>query len=98
MCFELLDTESESRQGSENEEEEGESRDEKQMALETYVSRFLGPGEPPEPLPRHHDPPRQEALLPRALRQELPGQDQTQDCAEEDTIRVREGGERNSGE
>ena len=46
MCFELLDTETDSRQGSENEEEEGESRDEKQMALETYVSRFLGPGEP----------------------------------------------------
>merc|ERR1719225_1129886 len=46
MCFELMDTETDSRNGSENEEEEGESRDEKQQALETYVSRFLGPGEP----------------------------------------------------
>ena len=46
MCFELLDTETESRNGSENEEEESETRDEKQLALEAYVSRFLGPGEP----------------------------------------------------
>merc|ERR1719297_213400 len=45
MCFELLDTETDSRNGSENEEEEGESRDEKQQVV-SYVSRFLGPGEP----------------------------------------------------
>ena len=45
MCFELLDTETDSRQGSEVEEDE-ETKDEKQQQLESYVSRFLGPGEP----------------------------------------------------
>ena len=45
MCFELLDTETDSRNGSENEEED-ENKDEKQQQLESYVSRFLGPGEP----------------------------------------------------
>ena len=47
MCVELLDTETESRGGSELEEEEGgDSKDEKQSQLESYVARFLGPGEP----------------------------------------------------
>ena len=47
MCVELLDTETESRGGSELEEEEGgDSKDEKQNQLESYVARFLGPGEP----------------------------------------------------
>ena len=46
MCFELLDTEAESRGGSEAEEEELETKDEKQQQLESYVARFLGPGEP----------------------------------------------------
>ena len=45
MTVELLDTESDSNNGSENEEEE-ESKDEKQQQLESYVARFLGPGEP----------------------------------------------------
>ena len=45
MCFELLDTETDSRQGSEVEEDE-DTKDEKQQQLESYVSRFLGPGEP----------------------------------------------------
>ena len=45
MCFELLDTETDSRQGSEAEEDE-DTKDEKQQQLESYVSRFLGPGEP----------------------------------------------------
>ena len=45
MCFELLDTETDSRNVSENEEDE-ESKDDKQQALEAYVARFLGPGEP----------------------------------------------------
>jgi paired amphipathic helix protein Sin3a len=45
MTVELLDTETESRIGSENEEEE-EGKDEKQQQLEAYVARFLGPGEP----------------------------------------------------
>merc|ERR1712079_866915 len=44
MTVELLDTETESRNGSEKEEEEG--KDEKQQQLEAYVARFLGPGEP----------------------------------------------------
>jgi len=46
MCVELLDTETESRGGSEAEEEEVETKDEKQHQLESYVARFLGPGEP----------------------------------------------------
>ena len=45
MCFELLDTETDSRNVSENEEDE-EVKDDKQQALEAYVARFLGPGEP----------------------------------------------------
>ena len=46
MCVELMDTESESRGGSEAEEEESETKDEKQHQLESYIARFLGPGEP----------------------------------------------------
>ena len=48
MCVELLDTETESRGGSELEEEEGgdSNKEEKQNQLESYVARFLGPGEP----------------------------------------------------
>ena len=45
MCFELLDTETDSRNGSENEEDD-ENKDEKQQQLESYIARFLGPGEP----------------------------------------------------
>merc|ERR1719309_914861 len=43
MTVELLDTETESRQGSEQEEDEEEG---KQQQLSQYVARFLGPGEP----------------------------------------------------
>jgi len=47
MCFELLDTETESRNGNNSDnEEEDETKDEKHQQLEAYIARFLGPGEP----------------------------------------------------
>ena len=45
MCFELLDTETDSRNGSDNEDED-DNKGEKQQQLESYIARFLGPGEP----------------------------------------------------
>jgi paired amphipathic helix protein Sin3a len=49
MTVELLDTETESRQGGsevEEEDEDEEERKQDQQQLEQYVARFLGPGEP----------------------------------------------------
>ena len=48
MTIELLDTESESRQGGSEAEEEDDDEEGKQdqQRLEQYVARFLGPGEP----------------------------------------------------